>query len=47
MKFKGNDEKGKAVIELLKELHKGRESGKKNGWLTLDKVEQHLGISKE
>ena len=47
MKIKVNDENKKALEELLNELNRGRKSGEKNGWLTLEAVEQHLGISKE
>lgn len=40
-------EKTQATLRLLNELAKGRKSGEENGWLTLEAVEDHLGISNE
>ncbi len=40
-------EKTQATLRLLNELAKGRKSGEENGWLTLEAVEEHLGISNE
>lgn len=37
-------EKAQATIQLMNELAKGRASGEKNGWLTLEAVEQNLGL---
>ena len=36
-------EKMKATIQLLSELSKGAQSGKEQGWLSLDEVEASLG----
>ena len=35
-------EKTKATLQLLNELAKGRESGEKHGYLTLDEVKTNL-----
>ena len=40
-------EKTQATIRLMNELAKGRKSGEENGWLTLEAVEEHLGIEHE
>lgn len=40
-------EKTLATIKLMNELEKGRMSGETEGWLTLEAVEEHLGISHE
>jgi len=40
-------EKTQATIKLLNELAKGRKSGETDGWLTLEAVEEHLGITHE
>ena len=37
-------EKTQATIRLMNELAKGRRSGETEGWLTLEAVEEHLGI---
>lgn len=37
-------EKTQATLRLMKELAKGRKSGDEKGWLTLEAVEEHLGI---
>ena len=37
-------EKTQATLKLLNELAKGRKSGEEKGWLTLEAVEEHLGI---
>ena len=37
-------EKMQATIRLMNELAKGRRSGETEGWLTLEAVEEHLGI---
>lgn len=40
-------EKTQATLKLMDELAKGRESGEKEGWLTLEAVEESLGITDE
>lgn len=40
-------EKTQATLRLMKELAKGRKSGDEKGWLTLEAVEEHLGIEHE
>ena len=40
-------EKTQATLRLMNELAKGRESGEKNGWLSLEAVEDSLGLSDE
>lgn len=40
-------EKTLATIRLLNELEKGRRSGETKGWMTLEAVEQNLGIADE
>lgn len=40
-------EKTHATIRLMNELAKGRRSGETEGWLTLEAVEENLGISHE
>ena len=40
-------EKSQATIRLMNELAKGRKSGEEKGWLTLEAVEEHLGIAHE
>lgn len=40
-------EKTQATIRLMNELAKGRMSGEEKGWLTLEAVEEHLGITNE
>ena len=40
-------EKTQAIIRLMNELAKGRKSGEEKGWLTLEAVEEHLGITHE
>lgn len=40
-------EKTQATIRLMNELEKGRRSGEEKGWLTLEAVEEKLGISHE
>ena len=40
-------EKTQATIRLMNELAKGRKSGEEKGWLTLEAVEEHLGITHE
>ena len=40
-------EKTQATIRLMNELAKGRRSGETEGWLTLEAVEENLGISHE
>ena len=37
-------EKTQATIKLMAELAKGEKSGRENGWLTIEEVEQRLGI---
>ena len=36
-----------ATIQLMNELAKGRKSGEKKGWLTLEEVERELGVLDE
>ena len=40
-------EKARATVRLMGELAKGRKSGESEGWLTLEAVEEHLGIADE
>jgi len=40
-------EKTQAALKLMDELAKGRRSGEEKGWLTLEAVEEHLGIVHE
>ena len=40
-------EKTQATIRLMNELAKGRKSGEEKGWLTLEAVEEKLGIVNE
>ncbi len=40
-------EKTQATLRLMNELAKGRKSGEQEGWLTLETVEEHLGITHE
>ena len=40
-------EKTQATIRLMNELEKGRKSGEEKGWLTLEAVEENLGLSHE
>ena len=40
-------EKTQATLKLMNELAKGRKSGEEKGWLTLEAVEEHLGIEHE
>lgn len=40
-------EKTQAALRLMKELAKGRESGERDGWLTLEAVEESLGLADE
>ena len=40
-------EKTQATLKLMNELAKGRRSGEEKGWLTLEAVEEHLGIAHE
>ncbi len=40
-------EKTQATLRLLDELAKGRKSGEEKGWLTLEAVEENLGLSHE
>ena len=40
-------EKAQATIKLMNELAKGRRSGEEKGWLTLEVVEEYLGIEHE
>ena len=36
-----------ATLRLMNELAKGSKSGEEKGWLTLEAVEEHLGITHE
>ena len=40
-------EKTQATLRLMNELAKGRKSGEEKGWLTLEAVEEYLGIIHE
>lgn len=40
-------ERTQATIKLMNELAKGRKSGEEKGWLSLEAVEEHLGIAHE
>ena len=40
-------EKSQATIRLMNELAKGRKSGEEKGWLSLEAVEEHLGLAHE
>lgn len=40
-------EKNQATLRLMQELAKGRKSGEEHGWLTLEAVEDALGIAHE
>ena len=40
-------ERMQATIRLMNDLVKGRRSGETEGWLTLEEVEEHLGIAHE
>ncbi len=40
-------EKTQATLRLMRELEKGRRSGETEGWLTLEEVEEELGIRYE
>ncbi len=40
-------EQTQAILQLMNELAKGRKSGETKGWLTLEDVEDHLGIADE
>lgn len=40
-------EKTQATLRLMSELEKGRRSGEEKGWLSLEAVEEYLGIENE
>jgi prevent-host-death family protein len=40
-------EKTQAVLKLINELAKGRKSGEEQGWLSIEAVEEQLGIVHE
>ncbi len=40
-------EKTQAALQLMNELAKGRKSGEEKGWLSLEEVENSLGICHE
>lgn len=40
-------EKTQATLKLMSELAKGRESGERDGWLSLETIEKNLGIADE
>lgn len=40
-------EKTQATLKLMGELAKGRRSGETEGWLTVEAVEEHLGMADE
>lgn len=39
------EEQAEAVLTLLQELDKGRQSGEEKGWFTLEEVEASLALS--
>lgn len=39
-----DDEKSQAVNRLTEELEAGQKSVEEKGWLTLEEVEEHLGV---
>ena len=41
----GDYEKKEAAIKLMMELEKGRTSGEKEGWYTLEELKKEFGIS--
>ena len=41
----GDYEKKEAAIKLMMELEKGRISGEKEGWYTLEKIRKEFGIN--
>lgn len=40
-------DRSQATLRLMNELAKGRKSGEEKGWLTLEAVEESLGIVNE
>jgi prevent-host-death family protein len=40
-------ERMQATIQLLSELHKGEESAREKGWLSIEEVEAALGVVNE
>lgn len=40
-------ERTQAALRLMNELAKGRQSGEEKGWLSLEAVEEQLGIANE
>ncbi len=40
-------EKTQATLRLMNELAKGRRSGEEGGWLTVEAVEEYLGLQHE
>lgn len=40
-------EKSQAVFQLMNELAKGRKSGEEKGWLSLEAIEERLGLTHE
>ena len=40
-------EKAQATIRLMNEIAKGRRSGETEGWLSMEAVEESLGIANE
>ena len=43
----GDYEKKEAAIRLMMELEKGRSSGEKEGWYSLDEIRQEFGINND
>jgi PHD/YefM family antitoxin component YafN of YafNO toxin-antitoxin module len=41
----GDYEKKEAAIKLMMELEKGRISGEKEGWYTLEKIRKEFGVN--
>ncbi len=42
----GKHEHAHAASQLMSELEKGRRSGEKDGWVSLEEAERQLGIQK-
>jgi PHD/YefM family antitoxin component YafN of YafNO toxin-antitoxin module len=39
--------KTQATLKLMSELDKGRRSGEEKGWLSIEEVEEYLGLGNE
>jgi prevent-host-death family protein len=40
-------EKAQATLKLMSEFDKGRRSGEEKGWLSIEEVEEYLGLGNE